>query len=352
MAVWDVTRCPAPEQFDYWREVICQAFVPLTPTRRVDEVSFSGQVETRPLGTLNRAALRSQAQDTLHGPKEVSRTSGEYYFVNLQLEGVCRVVQSGVESFINPGQFTVVDTTEPYAFTLDSNWSMLSYRVPRGQISTRLARPRSGLATPIETRSGVGAVASSLMRSLWQLGDVAGPEAAAELADSFAAAVAAALSSIPGATPGTALSSTPATSPGTSLSISGQPVRERSLQAGIRTAILGFVRQNVSNPDLSVSLVCRHFSISPRTLHKLFQERHESFSATVRSIRLERCARLLADSTCVDSITEIAARNGFSDPASFSRAFRRRYGMAPREMRWSVAEERGPTVDRRPSNRT
>lgn len=315
MAVWDVGRRPASEQFDYWREVICQAFVPLTPTRRLDDVAFAGRVETRPLGTLNRAALRSQAQNTLHGPKEVSRTSGEYYFVNLQLEGVCGVTQSGVESAVGPGQFTVVDTTEPYAFKLDSSWSMLSYRIPRAQLSDRLVRPRSGLAAPIGTRTGVGAVASSLMHSLWELGDSAGPVAAIELGEAFAATVAAALG------------------------VNQQPPGEdTSLQAGMRAGILAFVRRNVGNPELSVSLVCRTFAISPRTLHKLFQNQHESFSATVRSIRLERCARLLADSSRGESITEIAARNGFGDPASFSRAFRRRYGMAPRDMRQSATE--------------
>ena len=31
MAVWDVAVRPAQEQFGYWREVICEAFVPLAP---------------------------------------------------------------------------------------------------------------------------------------------------------------------------------------------------------------------------------------------------------------------------------------------------------------------------------
>ena len=31
MTVWDVAARPAGDQFGYWREVICEAFVPLTP---------------------------------------------------------------------------------------------------------------------------------------------------------------------------------------------------------------------------------------------------------------------------------------------------------------------------------
>ena len=33
MAMWDVASRSPQEQFGYWREVICEAFVPLTPSR-------------------------------------------------------------------------------------------------------------------------------------------------------------------------------------------------------------------------------------------------------------------------------------------------------------------------------
>ena len=42
-------RCPTREQFSYWHEVICQAFVPLTPHRTLDEEGFAAKVETRRL---------------------------------------------------------------------------------------------------------------------------------------------------------------------------------------------------------------------------------------------------------------------------------------------------------------
>jgi AraC-like DNA-binding protein len=78
--------------------------------------------------------------------------------------------------------------------------------------------------------------------------------------------------------------------------------------------------------------VCRRFAISPRTLHTLFAGSGESFAATVRRLRLERCASLLADPANRATVTAIAAAHGFDDPTSFSRAFRRHFGIAPREV--------------------
>ncbi len=113
MTVWDVAARPEREQFGFWREVICEAFVPLAPTRAEPGGSFSSRVETRPLARTVRARIASQPQRTTHGAAEVARTDGEYVFVNLQSAGTCAVEQGGRRSVVGAGQFTLVDTAEP-----------------------------------------------------------------------------------------------------------------------------------------------------------------------------------------------------------------------------------------------
>jgi hypothetical protein len=54
-----VAARPDREQFGFWREVICEAFVPLTPTRKGPGDSFSSRVETRPLARTVRARIAS-----------------------------------------------------------------------------------------------------------------------------------------------------------------------------------------------------------------------------------------------------------------------------------------------------
>jgi transcriptional regulator GlxA family with amidase domain len=112
-------------------------------------------------------------------------------------------------------------------------------------------------------------------------------------------------------------------------------------RAVTRAAVLAHVERHLDG-DLGVAAVCRWFAISPRTLHGLFADSGESFAATVRRLRLERCAALLADPTTTSSVTAIAAAHGFDDPTSFSRAFRRRFGVAPREVRAAGAVPSAP----------
>lgn len=297
MAVWNIEDRPAREQFSYWHEVVCQAFVPLTPRQTEPMTGFPSQVEARPLGRLNRAGLRSVPQTVAHGPREVTRSDEGFYFVNLQLAGDCRVRTAGRDSTVRPGDLTVVDTTEPYWFEFTDSWRMLSYRLPH----RALHAPRSTLGVPIDSTGGLGGVVGALMHSLWTL-----PEDSPDgLVDSF------------GATLGVALSGL------------GPPAG--SARPATRAAVTSYVTAHLGDAGLSVNSVCRHFGFSPRYLHSLFADEPESFAAAVRSLRLDRCARLIADPGRNETITAIAARHGFTDATTFSRAFRRRFGTTPRD---------------------
>jgi AraC-like DNA-binding protein len=71
-----------------------------------------------------------------------------------------------------------------------------------------------------------------------------------------------------------------------------------------------------------------------RYVHVLMRDTGRSFSRYLLERRLERCCEALqskADRSC--SITEIAFRWGFNDMSHFSRVFRGRYGLSPREFR-------------------
>ncbi|MBN9097122.1 MULTISPECIES: helix-turn-helix domain-containing protein [unclassified Pseudonocardia] len=307
MAVWDVAARPEREQFGYWHEVICQAFVPLTPRRAEAGPGFAARVETRPLHDLVRARIDSQPQETAHGPREVARTDGAYFFVNLQLAGRCRARQGRTESVVGPGRFTLVDTTEPYWFDFDEPWRMVSFRLPRDLLTARLGGGRPPLGETFDATWGAGGVVGSLMSALWTVDLPAGSAAAQELEQAFASAVVAATA--------------------------GGPAFGEQPRALLRAEILRHVRGRLGDPSLSVSSVCRRFGISPRTLHAAFAGHEHTFAATVRRMRLERCRTVLADPATTRTITDVAASAGFADAASFSRAFRREFGCTPSDVR-------------------
>ncbi len=79
--------------------------------------------------------------------------------------------------------------------------------------------------------------------------------------------------------------------------------------------------------------------ISERYLQKLFETVGDNFTHYVRERRLQRAWADLSNPTEAHrSISEIAYAYGFGDSAHFSRAFRHRFGLPPREFRQQEAE--------------
>jgi AraC-like DNA-binding protein len=86
--------------------------------------------------------------------------------------------------------------------------------------------------------------------------------------------------------------------------------------------------------DLSSDMVAERHGISSRYLRKLFEENGTSFTAFLLGERLARIRRMLLDSRYGHlAIAQLAHRNGFNDISYFNRAFRRRFGTTPSDMR-------------------
>ncbi|MFI1359596.1 helix-turn-helix domain-containing protein [Streptomyces sp. NPDC020898] len=96
--------------------------------------------------------------------------------------------------------------------------------------------------------------------------------------------------------------------------------------------IQAFIRHHLADP--SPGLVAAAHQISLRQLHRLFEQQDTTVGALIRRQRLERCCHDLADPRLsARSISSIAARWGYPEPTSFSRAFKTLYGTTPREHR-------------------
>lgn len=98
---------------------------------------------------------------------------------------------------------------------------------------------------------------------------------------------------------------------------------------------LDHIEQHLFEADALAATSCAlAIGVSERYLHRLFAQRGLRFSKTVLERRLDSAHSLLQDMTCrTHSIASIAYQCGFKEPAHFSRLFRQRYGMSPRECR-------------------
>jgi acetamidase/formamidase/AraC-like DNA-binding protein len=110
-------------------------------------------------------------------------------------------------------------------------------------------------------------------------------------------------------------------------------------QAAILHRLCQTVERKLDDPDLTPARVAESEGISERYLQKLFEGSGSSFTHYLRERRLQRTSAELSNPVeAHHSISEIAYRNGFNDSAHFSRAFRHRFGLSPREFRQQELE--------------
>ena len=234
----------------------------------------------------------------------------EVYFLNLQVKGQCRMSQGGRSALIHPGQFSIVDSTEPYLndYCCD-DWLQYSFRIPRHLLRPQLRNADHTTATSVSANGGVGTVAVEFLMSIARNAHNLSP-GAAQLSHSMIELVAMSL----GATDSTV------------------EAGERSTRKALCTSVTNYIERNIADPNLSPAKAAAHFGISLRYLHRVLEEGNRSFGRIVLEERLAHCAQDLT-SARKESISEVAMRWGFNDLSHFSRTFRQRFGKTPREFR-------------------
>lgn len=91
-----------------------------------------------------------------------------------------------------------------------------------------------------------------------------------------------------------------------------------------------WIDAHLGEPGLDPDAIAVAHHMSVRCLHQLFHDNGMSVADWVRERRLDNCRRDLEDPELAErGVTAIARRWGFDDSASFSKAFRARYGEPP-----------------------
>jgi AraC family transcriptional regulator len=95
--------------------------------------------------------------------------------------------------------------------------------------------------------------------------------------------------------------------------------------------IAAFIHANL-DADLSLAALSRRAGLSPFHFHRRFRDQFgQTCASYVTGARLQRAAYLLVAQDC--AVLDVALQCGFTNHATFTRAFRRHYGTTPREFR-------------------
>jgi AraC-like DNA-binding protein len=247
-------------------------------------------------------------------------TAESRVLVSFHMEGDAVVSQNGRESAVTPGSFFVVDPAA--AFEIDTgDMETRSVYLLRSTLVQLMPELPALTAVPISCESGAAAVLRSAVDALF---DRAAANLDAESAESIGEALPHLLAAALRPAAGTA----------------HLPSKLRLMH---KERIRRYVRQHLADSELDPAAIAQAVHLSPRHVHDLFADESEPLMKWVWSERLEQCRRELADPRLARrSVSEIAYAWGFSDMSHFSRAFKGRHGLAPREFRARAIQGAAP----------
>ena len=314
MPFWTTESLPTDQQFGFWREVLCEAFITLDPRRhgKGSGCGFSGSVSANMVSEVNVTSLQHEAHRVLRGPAEIRKKPLEYYFVNMQIDGQVLAEQRGRDVLIGPNEFYIVDSTEPYDLDYRGTPRTYSFRIPKKMLDPLLTNPARLTTTRVSRDTPMGMLAVDFLQSVLRQPDAIPATASRSVASMIAELVALSL--------------------GGNATARELSAERGSSRAALLNSILRFIDANLQNSALSVEAVCRRFGISPRYLHRVFEAEELSFGDYVRNRRLAFCAAELSRLPH-RSVSEIALACGFGDISHFNHCFRRHFGVSPREYR-------------------
>lgn len=102
--------------------------------------------------------------------------------------------------------------------------------------------------------------------------------------------------------------------------------------AELRESAIAYIDLHRANPALTPAAIAAAHHVSARLLYKAFARVGLSVEQTIVGLRLEAARYELARPVNASlTVGAIARRCGFSNPSHFSRRFRQRYGLTPRQ---------------------
>lgn len=308
---FDTASLNGPERIELWADTITRVFGPFGISRS-GSARFRGRLRVERRGDIRFIELGYSGHVFHRSPGDVSRLNDAYCSLLRPLAGRLRLVQGGDEHVLEAGRSYVVNHSVPYETRPESGYRATALAFPPSALASRLARPQPFYALPDAAHSPRAALLSAFQRhfsagrSIWTEAEF--PALTNQLFDLIALAI---------AEPGQGVSAV-----------------ETAARAARRAEAVRFIRDHLNDRDLtprSVALAC---GISLAYLHEIFRAGPLGVEETIVSERLECARRMLRAPECAgDQIATVAYRAGFCDPAHFARAFRRRFGVTPREWR-------------------
>ncbi|MBT8154681.1 helix-turn-helix domain-containing protein [Epibacterium ulvae] len=298
------------ERFAFWRDVICDAYLPIhcaTP----DAAGFDGGIMLDRLTKLNVSRVTGSPQQVTRRKDHIARDAVSFFMLSLQLSDVGHLSQLGRSTVLHPGDFGLYTTSEPYEVTCGRPVNQLVIQIPYETLLARVPQVEMLTGLGVSAASDIGGLVSQQLRQC--AAHVSGQSALVQthMQDMMVDLVAVGIATL--AEGKVAL---------------GRP--DQLLLARAKTVIRDHLREEHLKPTFVADAV----GMSQRNLARVFQREGSTIAAFIRQARLEAISQDLIDPRLVShSVSQIACKWGLHNFQHFSKQFKDAYGMTPREWR-------------------
>jgi AraC-like DNA-binding protein len=302
------------ERYDHWREEICRGFfsVEIEPSR-------DGVIDMNAeIANLQPAAIAiSRGTSAIIGRSCQTNADGldDFTFV-CHTQGLMNFRHRAETFEIGDAQIMLGDSAEPAAAVLGECREFTALKINRKSLLARMPLAEDLLFEPTsikaELSNTIGRYAALTVRTAPHL-DAQGRLLMSEhLVDLVGLALGARADE-------------------------AEAARRRGLLHARLALMKADVLANLDRPELNVGAIARRHNVSLRQVQRIFGDNGETFTEFLTEQRLLLARKLLLSAAHrVRNISDIAQAAGFSDLSYFNRAFRRRFGMTPSDMRESA----------------
>jgi len=294
----DVSLAHVFTDIETYQETLAASGLPPALSGRHDSAEFRASVVARDLGPLKLIELVTPEGECFRDARCARAEDEQLWQIDLMTRGRARVEQGRGTADLGPADLVLIDPARPvrFASTAGAHVTML---VPRRELRLRPDDAARLAGVRINGDHGPGALVSSLARDMtrtltgFRTGEA--NRSAAAVIELISVALQAQLSDV-------------------------YPCPDDAL----RDRVLGYIEARLSDRDLAPPRIAAAHPIPLRRAPRLFEEHPSTVAALIRQRRLERCRAELARGD--RTVTAVATRWGFADPAHFSRLFKATYG--------------------------
>ncbi|MEU3188243.1 helix-turn-helix domain-containing protein [Streptomyces sp. NPDC006923] len=307
---------PDEHKIAYWSAAVDRTLGPLVVTRW-EPAPFAGRIRSDRLGHLRVVTVESEPQRMRRTPELIKRSSEGCVGLAVQARGTASLVQEGRSTVVRETELVIYDTARPYSFDYPDPFRVHVIHMPRRALGVPDSELRQVTGTSISPAQGVAALLGPFLTTLATSAHPHDPGVGDRLAGNLMDLLATLVFEL------------------------ARPVVDRDTTRGcLIRRVRHYINRNLRDPALAPEMIAEAHQISVRYLHRLFEGEGITVSRFIQRRRLEECGRELARrGHTSQTVSAVAERWGFTNPAHFSRAFRSAYGMSPRAWRNSRTQQ-------------